>query len=145
MRCGDVHPYPGPPYPCGVCSGNVTWRTWSVRCSVCSPLIHRACSGLLTPTGWSPEWSCSVCSPQFPAHAPFTRPHPPSTRINFCRPGDHTSQHTISRPRSPSSLFAIQRQQSKTQSSRTGRLLAHTSHHNSSYPGDKADTIIQSP
>ena len=43
MRCGDVHPHPGPPHPCGVCAGNVTWRTWSVRCSVCSHWVHLVC------------------------------------------------------------------------------------------------------
>ena len=36
LMSGNVHPNPGPIFPCSVCAGNVTWRGKSVRCCTCS-------------------------------------------------------------------------------------------------------------
>ena len=44
---GNVHPNPGPIFPCSVCVGNVTWRGKSVQCCTCSKWVHLRCSQLL--------------------------------------------------------------------------------------------------
>ena len=36
LMSGNVHPNPGPIFPCSVCAGNVTWRGKSVQCCACS-------------------------------------------------------------------------------------------------------------
>ena len=36
LMSGNVHPNPGPIFPCSVCAGNVTWRGKSVLCCTCS-------------------------------------------------------------------------------------------------------------
>ena len=36
---GNVHPNPGPIFPCSVCAGNVTWRGKSVQCCTCSKRV----------------------------------------------------------------------------------------------------------
>ena len=41
---GNVHPNPGPIFPCSVCAGNVTWRGKSGQCCACSKWIHQRCS-----------------------------------------------------------------------------------------------------
>ena len=41
---GNVHPNPGPIFPCSVCAGNVTWGDKSVQCCTCSKWIHLRCS-----------------------------------------------------------------------------------------------------
>ena len=43
---GNVHPNPGPIFPCSVCAGNVTWRGKSVQWYTCSKLVHLRCSQL---------------------------------------------------------------------------------------------------
>ena len=43
---GNVHPNPGPIFPCSVCAGNVTWRGKSVQCCTCSKWVHLRCSQL---------------------------------------------------------------------------------------------------
>ena len=43
---GNVHPNPGPIFPCSVCAGNVTLRGKSVQCCTCSKWIHLRCSQL---------------------------------------------------------------------------------------------------
>ena len=43
---GNVHPNPGPIFPCSVCAGNVTWRGRSVQCCTCSKWVHLRCSQL---------------------------------------------------------------------------------------------------
>ena len=44
LMSGDVHPNPGPIFPCSVCAGNVTWRGRSVQCCTCSKWVHLKCS-----------------------------------------------------------------------------------------------------
>ena len=36
LMSGNLHPNPGPIFPCSVCAGNVTWRGKSVLCCACS-------------------------------------------------------------------------------------------------------------
>ena len=36
LMSGNVHPNPGPIFPCSVCAGNVTWLGKSVQCCACS-------------------------------------------------------------------------------------------------------------
>ena len=43
---GNVHPNPGPIFPCSVCAGNVTWQGKSVQCCACSKWVHLRCSRL---------------------------------------------------------------------------------------------------
>ena len=47
LMSGNVHPNPGPIFPCSVCG--VTWRGKSVQCSTCSKLVHLRCSQLPSP------------------------------------------------------------------------------------------------
>ena len=62
---GNVHPNPGPIFPCSVCTGNVTWRGKSVQCCACSKWVHLRCSQLslsqFRALGSSHSWSCSPC------------------------------------------------------------------------------------
>ena len=46
LMSGNVHPKPGPIFPCSVCAGNVTWRGKSVQCCTCSNWVHLRCSQL---------------------------------------------------------------------------------------------------
>ena len=46
LMSGNVHPNPGPIFPCSVCAGNVTWRGKSVQCCACSKWVHLGCSQL---------------------------------------------------------------------------------------------------
>ena len=46
LMSGNVHPNPGPIFPCFMCTGNVTWRGKSVQCCTCSKWIHLRCSQL---------------------------------------------------------------------------------------------------
>ena len=59
---GNVHPNPGPIFPCSVCAGNVTWRGKSVQCCTCSKWVHLRCSQLslsnFRALGSSHSWSC---------------------------------------------------------------------------------------
>ena len=58
----NVHPNPGPIFPCSVCAGNVTWRDKSLQCCACSKWVHLRCSQLslsqFRALGSSPTWSC---------------------------------------------------------------------------------------
>ena len=62
---GNVHPKPGPIFPCSVCAGNVTWRGKSVQWCACSKWVHPRCSQLslsnLRALGSSHSWSCPPC------------------------------------------------------------------------------------
>ena len=62
---GNVHPNPGPIFPCSVCTGNMTWRSRSVLCCTCSKWVHLRCSQLsfskFRPLGSSHSWSCPPC------------------------------------------------------------------------------------
>ena len=46
LMSGNVHPNPGPIFPCSVCTGNVTWRGKSVQFCACSKWVHLRCSQL---------------------------------------------------------------------------------------------------
>ena len=65
LMSGNVHPYPGPIFPCSVCTGNVTWRGKSVQCCACSKWVHLRCSQLslskFRTLGSSHSWSCPSC------------------------------------------------------------------------------------
>ena len=65
LMSGDVHPNPGPIFPCSVCAGNVTWWGRSVQCCTCSKWVHLRCSQLspskFRAPGSSHSWSCFPC------------------------------------------------------------------------------------
>ena len=62
---GNVHPNPGPIFPCSVCAGNVTRRGKSVQCCTCSKWVHLRCSQLslsnFRALGSSHSWSFPPC------------------------------------------------------------------------------------
>ena len=62
---GNVHPNPGPIFPCSVCAGNVIWRGKSVQCCACSKWVHLRCSqlslSLFRALGSSHSWNCPPC------------------------------------------------------------------------------------
>ena len=62
---GNLHPNPGPIFPCSVCVGNVTWRGKSVQCCTCSKWVHLRCSQLslskFRALGSSHSWSFPLC------------------------------------------------------------------------------------
>ena len=65
LMSGNVHPNPGPIFPCSVCAGNVTWQGKSVQCCACSKWVHLRCSQLslskFRALGSSHSWSCPPC------------------------------------------------------------------------------------
>ena len=65
LMSGNVHPNPGPIFPCSVCAGNVTWRGKSVQWCACSKWVHLRCSQLslsqFRALGSSHSWSCPPC------------------------------------------------------------------------------------
>ena len=65
LMSGNIHPNPGPIFPCSVCAGNVTWRGKSVQCCTCSKWVHLRCSQLslskFRALGSSHSWSCFPC------------------------------------------------------------------------------------
>ena len=65
LMSGNVHPNPGPIFPCSVCARNVTWRGKSVQCCACSKWVHLRCSQLslsnFRALGSSHSWSCPPC------------------------------------------------------------------------------------
>ena len=67
---GNVHPNPGPIFPCSVCARNVTWQGKSVQCCACSKWVHLRCSQLslskFRALGSSHSWSCPL-----PNHCDF--------------------------------------------------------------------------
>ena len=68
---GNVHPDPGPIFPCSVCAGNVIWGGKSVQCCACSKWAHLRRSQLslseFGALGGSRSWSC----PPLPSHCDF--------------------------------------------------------------------------
>ena len=62
LMSSNVHPNPGPIFPCFVCAGNVTGRGKSVQCCACSKWVHLRCSQLslskFRALGNSHSWSC---------------------------------------------------------------------------------------
>ena len=119
LMSGNVHPNPGPIFPCSVCAGNVTWRGKSVQCCTCSKWAHLRCSQLSLSQfraldsfhSWScPPWCVSTrntvtsssdmytSTVQFsssPANAALS-PHP---RLHTSYP---LSAHPVSTPSAPS-------------------------------------------
>ena len=73
---GDIHPNPGPVFPCSVCSLNVSKSTWSFLCSSCNLWTHLKCSNLPNPRSYTPSWSCPTCNP--PGQTCPPPPPPPS-------------------------------------------------------------------
>ena len=65
LMSGNIHPNPGPIFPCSVCAGNVTWQGKSVQCCTCSKWVHLRCSQLslskFRALGSSHSWSCFPC------------------------------------------------------------------------------------
>ena len=65
LMSGNVHPNPGPIFPCSVCAGNVTRRGKSVQCCTCSKWVHLRYSQLslsnFRALGSSHSWSCPPC------------------------------------------------------------------------------------
>ena len=65
LMSGNVHPNPGPIFPCSVCAGNVTWRGKSVLCCTCCKWVHLRCSQLslsnFRALGSSHSWSGPLC------------------------------------------------------------------------------------
>ena len=65
LMSGNVHPNPGPIFPCSVCAGNVTWQGKSVLCCTCSKWVHLRRSQLslskFRALGSSHSWSCLPC------------------------------------------------------------------------------------
>ena len=49
LMSGNVHPNPGPIFPCSVCAENVTWRGKSVQCCTCFKWVHLGSSQLSLP------------------------------------------------------------------------------------------------
>ena len=64
LMSSNVHPNPGPIFPCLVCAGNVTWRNKSVLCCTCSKWVYLSCSQLFLykfkALGSSHSWNCSL-------------------------------------------------------------------------------------
>ena len=64
LMSGNIHPNPGPIFPCSLCAGNVTWRGKSVQCITCSKWAHLRCSILslskFRTLGSSHSWSCPL-------------------------------------------------------------------------------------
>ena len=62
---GNVHPNPGPIFPCSVGAGNVAWRGKSVQCCACSKWVYLRCSQLslsqFRALGSSHSWICFSC------------------------------------------------------------------------------------
>ena len=65
LMSDNVHPNPGPIFPCSVCAGNVTWRSKSVQSCTCSKWVYLRCSQLslsnFRALGSSHSWSCPPC------------------------------------------------------------------------------------
>ena len=65
LMSGNVHPNPGPIFPCSACAENVTWREKLVQCCTCSKWTHVRCLQLFLhkfrALGSSDFWSCPPC------------------------------------------------------------------------------------
>ena len=64
LMSSNVHPNPGPIFPCSMCTGNVTWWGKSVQCCACSKWVHLRCLQLslseFRALGSSHSWSCPL-------------------------------------------------------------------------------------
>ena len=65
LMSSNVHPNPGPIFPCSGCAGNVTWWGKSVQCCTCSKWVHLRCLQLslskFRALGSFHSWSCLSC------------------------------------------------------------------------------------
>ena len=115
LMSGNVHPNPGPIFPCSVCAGNVTWRGKSVLCCTCSKWVHLRCLQLslskFRALGSSHSWSCLPCrntvAPSSDSSDTYTstvQSGPPSTDAALSRhPRLQTSYPSFAHSISPSS------------------------------------------
>ena len=96
LMSGNVHPDPGPIFPCSVCAGNVTWWGKSVQCCTCSEWVHLRCSQLslskFRALGSSHSWSCFPCrntvtpsSDSSDTYTSIVQSGPPSTDATLTR------------------------------------------------------------
>ena len=87
---GNVHPNPGPIFPCSVCAGNVTWRGKSVQCCTCSKWVHLRCSQLslskFKALGAVPSCrnAVSPSSDFSDMHTSTVQSGPPPLMLHFC-------------------------------------------------------------
>lgn len=63
---GDVHPNPGPKYPCGVCENACKWKQDCIVCDECETWLHRSCIGMCSDVfealgNSSGVWLCDNC------------------------------------------------------------------------------------
>ena len=62
LMSDNIHPNPGPIFPCSVCTENVTWWGKSVQCCTCTKWVQLRCSQLspskFRALGSSHSWSC---------------------------------------------------------------------------------------
>ena len=62
LTSSNVHPSPGPIFPCSACAGNVTWQGKSVQCCTCFKWVHLRCSQFslskFRALDSSHSWSC---------------------------------------------------------------------------------------
>ena len=112
LMSGNVHPNPGPIFPCSVCAGNVTWRGKSVLCCTCSKWVHLRCSQLslskFRALGSSHSWSCLPCrntvTPSSDTYTSTVQSGPSSTEAALSRhPRLQTSYPPSAHSISPSS------------------------------------------
>ena len=117
---GNVHPNPGPIFPCSVCAGNVTWQGKSVQCCACSKRVHLRCSQLslsqFRALGSSHCWSFPPCritvTPSLDSSDMYTSTVQSSTTSANAAPSPHPrlqtsyplSAHSISSPSAPPPL-----------------------------------------
>ena len=68
LMSGNVHPNPGPIFPCSVCVGNVTRRGKSVQCCACSKWVHLRCTQLSLSKfrALGSSHSCTLAPPSTP-------------------------------------------------------------------------------
>ena len=98
---GNVHPNPGPIFPCSVCAGNVTRRGKLVQYCTCSKWVHLRCSLLslskFRTLGSSHSSSCPLCC--VPAFNTLTSSTVIATVTPYCNtmtsPSDSSDQYTL--------------------------------------------------
>ena len=89
LMSSNVHPNPGPMFPCSVCAGNVIWRGKPVQCCTCYKSVHLRCSKLslskFRALGSSHSWSCPpAVTLWLPPRTPLTCIPPLCNLAPFC-------------------------------------------------------------
>ena len=83
---GNIHPNPGPNFPCAVCAGPVTWRHKSIQCVTCSLWVHLRCSGItltrFRSMSATHSWSCPVCVGPSTMHQSSPASSSPACNLN---------------------------------------------------------------